>query len=317
MDHLELHILGSNSAIPLSNRSPSAQFLSIANQHFLIDCGEGTQVKLRKHKIGFGRIDHILISHLHGDHFYGLVPLLTTLHLLDRRKELHIYGPAELEEAVMHLLSFSGSRLRYPLVFHRLNPNKKGLVWENERIQVHSFPVKHSIDCWGFLFEEKELPRKFKPEMMEQYPIPTSEIRKIKAGEDWRSLDGELVPNETLTDPPPPALSYAYCTDTAPIKHLHRYFKGVNLLYHEATFTEEHRKRAQETKHSTAKQAAEMALLTESKELILGHFSVRYENLDELLTEAQTLFPKAKLGLEGCKIRLHRNNTRCETLKAY
>lgn len=302
---VSLKILGSSSAIPTLGRNPTSQFLTIADRHFLIDCGEGTQVQLRKYGIGFSRINHILISHLHGDHFYGLIPLLSTLHLLDRHKELHLYGPPALEEGFKNLLRLSHSTLRFPIVFHALNMKERALIYEDKAITIHSIPLKHSIDCCGFLFKEKTRPRNFKKEVLSKYSIPTSEIRKIKTGADWIDEDGNTILNKELTTPPAASLSYAYCTDTVPIEKLAQLLDTKpDLLYHEATFAEEHAKRATQTKHSTASQAAKVAKSVSASKLILGHFSVRYDDLNILLEEARTTFKNTYLAREGYHFRM-------------
>lgn len=297
---LSVTVLGSSSAIPLSGRNPTSQFITISNRHFLVDCGEGTQVQLRRNKIGFGRINHILISHLHGDHFYGLLPLLNTLHLLDRHKEIHIYGPSDLEGSIYHILKLSRATLRFPIRFYPLNMKERDLIYEDKAVKVHSFPVKHSLPCCGFLFEEKPRPRNFKKQVLEKYSIPVAEIRQIKQGSDWMDESGNIMPNAELTTDPLPPLSYAYCTDTAPISNLEELLQlEPDLLYHEATFTEEHAARAAKTKHSTALQAAQVAKSVEAKHLLIGHFSVRYEDLEVLVREAQSEFKDTHLALEG------------------
>lgn len=294
----ELVILGSNSAIPLLNRNPSSQFLTIASRHFLIDCGEGTQVQLRRNKIGFGRINHIFISHLHGDHFFGLVSLLSTLHLLDRKKELNIYCPVGLEEILKVQFRHTNTWLKYPLKFHFLEKGKKDIIYEDDKIQVLSFPLDHSIDCWGFLFEEKPRPRNISKDALAKYSIPVAELRSIKNGGDWKSETGERISNEELTRKPSPSLSYAYCTDTAPIEDLTKYIDGVDLLYHEATFLDRHAERAFQTKHTTAKQAAEIANKVNAKHLLLGHFSTRYDDISDILSEAKEIFEQSFLARE-------------------
>lgn len=308
MEHLSLSILGSSSAIPLSNRSPSAQFLSIADEHFLLDCGEGTQVKLRQHRIGFSRIKRILISHLHGDHFYGLIPLLTSLQLLDRQQKVFIYGPEGLKEALLSFLEATKAKIQYPLEFHVLDPAKKSLIYESDQLQVHSFPLRHSVPCFGFLFEEKPRLRKIRKDKIDELKIPVAEIRRIKAGCDWLSWEGETYENKSLTYDPPPTLSYAYCTDTLPVKHLHRYFKDIDLLYHEATFMEKDAERALATNHSTAKQAGQIAEICKSSHLLIGHFSARYRSFQELVDEAKEVFPNTMEAKEGFRFTLSRSH---------
>lgn len=307
---ISLKILGASSAIPLSGRNPTSQFLTISNRHFLIDCGEGTQVQLRRNGIGFSRINHILISHLHGDHFYGLVPLLSTLHLLDRHKELHIYGPPALEQGIYDLLKLSHATLRFSIVFHALDMKERALIYEDKAVTVHSFPLRHSLPCCGFLFTEKDRPRNIRKDALVNYNIPTAEIRQIKQGKDWTDENGVTIPNSKLTTEALKSLSYAFCTDTTPVDNLAELI-GLkpDLLYHEATFTEEHSKRATQTKHSTAKQAAEMAHAVNAKNLLIGHFSVRYDDLDELLTEAKAVFPNTYLAKERLTFRLRSKQT--------
>ncbi len=299
MEHLELTILGSSSAVPLANRSPTSQFLTLASRHFLIDCGEGTQVRLRENNIGFGRIDRIFISHLHGDHFFGLAPLLSTLHLMDRQKEIHIYSPKGLKETITQQMKLQGSWLKYPVIFHNLNPKAEEIIFEDERVSVKAFPLQHSIDCFGFWFREKERPRKMLKSAIAKYSIPVTEIRQIKKGSDWVDANGNSIPNEELTQAPAAALSYAFCTDTSPLEHLNDFIQSPDLLYHEATFMEEHLERAGQTHHSTARQAAEVAKSVDARQLMIGHFSIRYNDLNPLLNEAREIFPHTALAREG------------------
>lgn len=297
---LSLTILGSSSALPLSNRFPSCQFITLSNRHFLIDCGEGAQMQLRKNKIGFSRLNHIMISHLHGDHIYGLLPLLTTMHLLDREKEVHIYAPAELENNLYENLRLSNSRLRYPVIFHALNMKEKSLIYEDKAVKVTSFPLKHSLPCCGFFFEEKPRLRKIRKEKIMNLGIPGPEIKQIQNGADWISAEGKIVLNQELTADPLPSLSYAYCTDTLPLKQLPEYLgKAPDVLYHEATFMDQHKARARQTKHSTARQAGKMAKSVKAQYLLIGHFSTRYTELEPLLEEAKEEFEHSYLALEN------------------
>jgi ribonuclease Z len=315
MEPLRLSILGSCSAAPLSNRSPSAQFLNIGHEYFLLDCGEGTQVKLRQHHIGFSRLKHILISHLHGDHFYGLVPLLSTLQLLDRRTPLYLYGPEKLELAIRQQLEITDSRISYPLVFHCINTERKSMIYESKHLTINAFPLRHSIECFGFHFEEKALPRKMLKEKLEEYNIPVAQIRQIKGGADWTDDKGQLIANNELTENSLAPFSFAYCTDTLPIKHLHRYFSKVDLLYHEATFLESEKDRAQKTHHCTASQAGEIATITEAKNLLIGHFSIRYSNFRALKAEAKEQFENTRIAQEGYLFSMDRKTRILEALK--
>ncbi len=287
---LAVCILGSSSALPMVGRNPTAQFVTLANRHFLVDCAEGTQVQLRRNHIGFGRVNHILISHLHGDHYFGLLPLLSTLHLLDRQKEIHLYCPAPLKDILESHMKLSEIWFRFKIIYHFHEPNGKHLIFEDAKVQVESFPLKHSVDCWGFLFTEKKRQRNIKKSALENYSIPVTELRKIKDGEDWINEQGKTVANETLTTAGPPSLSYAYCTDTAPLPSLADILHAPDVLYHESTFTEKHKKRAKQTNHSTALQAAEVAKLVDAKCLLLGHYSTRYLDLSDLKTEAEIIF---------------------------
>ena len=297
---LSLTILGSSSALPLSNRFPSSQYLTISDRHFLIDCGEGTQMQMRRNRIGFSRINHIMISHLHGDHVYGLLPLLTTMHLLDRHKDLHIYAPAELEQNISSNLKLSHSHLRFKVIFHSLNMKKPTLIYDDTRVKVTSFPLKHSLPCCGFLFEEKDRPRKLIKEKLAQYGIAGPEVKKIQQGKDWETADGKQISNHILTTDPPPPLSYAYCSDTAPVNKLAELLRtSPDLLYHEATFMDEHKARAAQTKHSTARQAGVVAKSVGAGYLLVGHFSTRYDDLEELRKEAQQEFANTYLALEN------------------
>ncbi len=297
---LSLQILGASSAIPLSGRNPTSQFLTLASRQFLIDCGEGCQLQLRRNKVGFGRIKHILISHLHGDHFYGLLPLLNTLHLLDRYSELHLYGPPELEQGLKDMLCLSRASLRYPIVFHALNMKARELIYDDDKVSVHSFPLKHSIACCGFLFQEKIRPRKINVDAIKKYGVSKFELNAIKMGADWQQEDGSIVKNEELTSSGGEPISYAYCTDTLPLPDLkERLGLSPTLLYHEATFANDQIQRAKKTKHSTATQAAQVAIDVEAKHLLLGHFSARYTRFDALLDEAKTVFKNSYLAQEN------------------
>ncbi len=309
---LSVTVLGSNSAVPTANRNPTSQFVTLANRHFLVDCGEGTQVQLRRNKVGFGRINHILISHLHGDHIFGLVPLLTSLHLLDRKKEMHIYGPPDLERFIDLSLDISGAKLKFPITFHPLHFDGKELIFEDKAVQVFSVPLQHSLPVCGFLFLEKERPRHFRKEVLEEHSIPFSEIKHIKRGADWTNENGQVIPNQKLTTPPSPPLSYAFCTDTLPLENLPELL-GIqpDLLYHEATFADEHLARAKKTSHSTASQAAAIAKKCGVAHLLIGHFSIRYEELDTLLNEAKSIFSKTHLANENTVFKM----TKRESLK--
>ena len=297
----ELTILGSNSALPTSNRYPTAQVLDVPGRCFLIDCGEGTQIQLRRNRISFSKIRHIFISHLHGDHFYGLVGLLSTMNLLGVKSDVHIYAPSELKTLIQPQLDFIRGEMSIKPVFHPLNLKKPQTVFENKNIEILSFPVKHSIPTVGFLFREKPKQANIKKEMIAAYNIPLAKIREIKAGADFETEDGRIIQNENLTTPPPKPKSYAFCTDTAFHPPIAEIINGVDLLYHEATFLEELKDLAEKTLHSTARQAAEMAKLSKASKLLIGHFSSRFKNLEDFKTEAREVFKNTELAIEGKK----------------
>ena len=299
---LELTILGCGSASPTSTRNHSSQFLKMASRYFLIDCGEGTQIQLRKNKIRMQRIEHVFISHLHGDHYFGLPGLLSSFHLLGREKELHIYCPRGLKEIIHSIFKQSNTYLKYPLHFHLLDFNEKQLLYENKALEIHSIPLKHSIDTCGFLFREKSKPRRINRKATDAYDIPVFAFNKIKDGQDYCMDDGEIIKNKMLTFDPHPSVTYAYCTDTAYFPQLSDHLKDVDLLYHESTFAKDLEGLAKKTKHTTAEQAALIANQASVKKLILGHYSARYNDLNTLLLEAKEVFSETILAEDGMKL---------------
>ena len=292
-------ILGSNSAIPTTKRKPTAQLLNVAERFLLIDCGEGTQMQLRQYKIKMQRISHVFISHLHGDHYFGLIGLISTMHLLGRKKELHVYADPQLKEIIMIQLDASKTELAYPLFFHPLDYKAPKLLFEDDKIRVKSFPLKHSIDCCGFLVEEKQLERRMISEAIIEHNIPVNCIPAIKAGGDFIKSDGSTISHWELTKSAHRARSYAFCSDTAYCEAIVPIVKGVDLLYHEATFKNDLQDRADYTFHSTTGQAAYIAKLAEVRRLVVGHYSQRYHDLSSLLNEVQEVFPNADLAQEG------------------
>ena len=300
----ELLILGSSSASPTSTRNPTAQLLNIAQRHILIDCGEGTQIQLRKFKAKFQAIDYIFISHLHGDHFFGLPGLLSSMHLLGRKQLLTIFCPKELKPLIEHINSVSETTLNYPLEWKFTDNKKLDLIFEDSKIEVYSFPLKHRIYCTGFLFKEKPLPRKIDKYKLDKLNISTADILQLKNGFDVINSVGKLIKNEEATLSPEPPRSYAYCSDTIYTKTLLEYIKNVDVLYHESTFLEEHAVRAKKTFHTTASQAATIAKEVKVKKLILGHFSARYKKLDKFLEEANLIFKNCELAIDGKKINI-------------
>jgi len=295
----EVSILGSNSAIPAFGRNPTSQVINYNEHLFLIDCGEGTQMRFKPAGIKYSRIEHIFISHLHGDHIFGLIGLLTTYNLLGRKKALHIYAHQPLQESIHHQLKIGGTTLNYLLQFHSIKSGSTSILFESDTLKVSTFPVSHKIDCNGFLFEEAPKLRKFKADKGVAYNIPVDKIPAIKKGEDFVLANGTLIANDLISDPPEPVRKYAYVTDTEYLESIIPFISGVDLLYHEATFDKSFEKRAAATKHSTALQAGSIALKAGVKKLIIGHFSAKYKSLDLLLTEAQEVFSNTELAIEG------------------
>lgn len=297
----ELTILGSSSALPTSERYPTAQVLNASGRFFLIDCGEGTQIQIRRQKIAFGKIRHIFISHLHGDHYYGLIGLISTFNLLGIKNDLHIYSPTQLREILQPQLNLLKAGLQFNIIFHPLNFKKPELIFEDKVIEVISFPLKHSINCCGFLFREKTKERNIKKEYIQEFNIPIAQIRAIKQGADFETENGKIIPNEQLTTPPPPPVSYAFCSDTAFHPPVVETIKEVSTLYHEATFTEEMKEWAVKTYHSTALDAAKIAKMANAGKLIIGHFSSRYKTTEQFLKEAQSEFKNTETAVDGKK----------------
>lgn len=300
----ELTILGSSSATPLINRHPSAQVLNYRERFFLIDCGEGTQMQMLHYKIRMSKIHHILISHLHGDHYLGLMGLLFTMHLNGRTDELHLYGQPELMDIIELQLKLSNTILRFPLIFHPVQNYSPRLIYDDDEFQVSTIVLNHRIPCTGFLFREKHKLRKLNMDEVSKYEIPISKYNRIKAGEDFADQNGNIIKNETLTLPPPAVKSYAYCSDTLFEEDIIPYIKGADVLYHEATFGEDMSDRAKVTFHSTAMQAATIAKLADVKKLVIGHFSARYKDLQPLLDEAQKVFANTELAVEGSTLNI-------------
>ncbi|NNE03916.1 MAG: ribonuclease Z [Eudoraea sp.] len=299
---MKLHILGCYAATPRTLSNPTSQVLDIKNHLFLIDCGEGTQVALRKHKIKFSRISHIFISHLHGDHFFGLPGMVSTFQLLGREKELHIYGPKGIKEAITLLLKVGNSWTRYPLIFHELTSKESVLLYEDDKVKVTTIPLAHRIYTNGFLFQEKPQERSLNVAAASKYNIDKAYYRVVKQGKDVTLEDGRVIPNSELTFDPPPPKSYAYCSDTVYDPSIVPLLQQADLLYHEATFLETESELARKTKHTTAKEAATIAKEAGVHQLLLGHFSTRYKDTTLFVKEAQTIFPNVLLAEDGKEI---------------
>lgn len=296
---MKLTILGCYSATPRALNNTTSQVLEINNHMFLIDCGEGTQVQLRKHKIKFNRIKHIFISHLHGDHFFGLVGLISTFRLLTRETDLHIYGPVGIKEVVTLQMKLADSWTNYNLIFHELISTNSELIFEDEEVEVFTIPLNHRIYTNGFLFKEKEGNRKLDIGLVEDSNINVAYYRKLAQGFDVINEDGKLIKNELVTKPGIKPKSYAFCSDTMYKQAIVPIIKNVDVLYHESTFLDKHANLALKTKHSTAKEAARIAKQANAGILLLGHYSTRYDGLNAFKEEAQEVFKNVELCEDG------------------
>lgn len=291
-------ILGSNSAIPAYGRHPSAQIVTYGDSRFLVDCGEGTQMRMIQHRARRSGLNRIFISHLHGDHYFGLIGLITSFSLLGRKNPLHLHSFPELKPIIDLQLEAANLKLQYELVWHFLSGEAEE-IFATKSIQVRAIPLTHRIPCVGFLFTEQPKPRTYLPGKGQQHNVPFEAIESIKAGADFTGPSGEVVPNSELTGSPPPSLSYAYLTDTRPSEDPSGWLNGCDLLYHEATFMGDASEKAERTYHTTAAQAAQLAKKAKVKRLLLGHFSAKYQDLEALLEEAQAIFPNTALAIEG------------------
>jgi len=303
MEKFEVHILGCGSALPTTRHFASSQVVNIREKLFMIDCGEGAQLQLRRSKLKFTRLNHIFISHLHGDHCFGLMGLISTFGLVGRTATLHIHCHADLERILTPQLEYFCKGMAYNVEFHLINPTKAEVVYEDRSVTVSSIPLRHRIPT-GFLFAEKPTPNHIIRDMIDFYKVPVFELNRIKNGEDYVLPDGTVIPNNRLTTPPAPPRSYAYCSDTIFHRPIIEQIKGVNLLFHEATFAQCDAQRAKETFHTTAMQAGEIARDADVKQLLIGHFSARYEDENILLQEARSVFPNTLLAKENLKVTL-------------
>lgn len=293
--NFEVTILGSGSAMPTGRRNPASQFIQCCNRTVLIDCGEGTQVQIRRAGVKLQKIDHILISHLHGDHFFGLVGLLSTMHLLGRDTGLTIYGPQGLKQIVLMQLEIGGAKLDFDLKFIELDGKTPGIIYEDKMIEIHTFPLKHRILTNGYKISEKPKERNIIGEALKEQGISLQAVPFFRRGENYIDEDGIEHDVDDYTYAPKPSKSYAYCSDTKYTESILPYIENVDVLYHEATFTDQHAGRAVSTMHSTAKQAATIALKAHAKRLLMGHLSARYENGEEHEQEARAIFPESKV----------------------
>ena len=290
MEPFRVHILGCGSALPTLHHNASAQVVEIRSKLFLVDCGEGTQVQLRRSRLRFTKISAVFITHLHGDHCFGLIGMLSTFGLLGRTARLAIYAPAALEDMLKQQMQLFCHDFDYEVDFHAVDTTQQQVIYEDRSLTVETIPLEHRMPCCGYLFREKPSLPHIRRDMIDFYQIPTSQINNIKAGADWTTPDGEVVKNECLVEPADPARSYAYCSDTRYIPTLHERIKGVSTLYHESTYGEDNLQMAQKYYHSTARQAALVAREAGVGHLLLGHYSSRYEDEQILLREAQEVF---------------------------
>jgi len=297
-----LKILGTSSALPTSKRFPTAQILQHEGRFFLLDCGEGTQIQIRKNKIKFLNLNHLFISHIHGDHIFGLFGLLSTLSLLGKRTSFHIYAHQNFKPILDFFNSSFGKDLHFPIELHIITENKQEVIYEDRMLIVYSFPLKHSIPCSGFLFKEKNKSLNIKKEAVEKYRIPIKQMHSIKSGSDFIAENGEIVPNHLITNPPPKSKSYAFCTDTRYYEPIIEIIQNVDVLYHESTFLTKDIELAKQTFHSTCTEAAKIALKSGAKKLILGHFSSRYKEIQSMQEEASVIFSNTHLANEDDEI---------------
>lgn len=304
MEKFELHILGCGSALPTTRHFATSQVVNLRDKLFMIDCGEGAQMQLRKSRLKFSRLNHIFISHLHGDHCFGLMGLISTFGLLGRTAELHIHSPKGLEELLAPMLNFFCHTLAYKVIFHEFDTRQASVIYEDRSMTVTTIPLQHRIPCCGFLFAEKARPNHIIRDMIDFYKVPVYELNRIKNGADYITPEGEVIANVRLPRPSDPPRRYAYCSDTIFRREIAEQISGVDLLFHEATFAESELARAKETYHTTAAQAGRIAVEAGVRRLVIGHFSARYEDENVLLKEASAIFPDTILAKENLCISL-------------
>lgn len=300
---LSVTILGNNSAVPAFNRHPTSQVVSHDGNNYLVDCGEGTQIQMIKYKIRRGKISHIFISHLHGDHYFGLVGLLNTFGLLSHKQELHVFGPSPLQEIIEIQMKVAETVLPYPLFFHTLT--REAVLVDNEKIRISCFPTKHRIECYGFLFEEKEGKRKLLIDKIRKLNIPVSFYSSLQNGLDYITPRGQVIANDSVTASPEPGKKYAFCADTRYDEGLISHIYGADMIYHETTYLDNMRDKALERFHCTTCQAAEIAKKSMVKKLLIGHFSSKYDTLEQFESEARSVFPNSHLAMEGVTYEIH------------
>jgi ribonuclease Z len=294
---LGVTILGNNSAVPAFDRHPTSQVVTTDGNLFLVDCGEGTQIQMIRYKIRRSKISHIFISHLHGDHYFGLVGLINSFSLLSHQQEMHVYAPAPLQQIIEWQLKVADTQLCYPLYFHTIS--EAATLVDNDKMLIKCFRTNHRIECYGFSFHEKKNLRKLNPEKAKEFGIPISFFDRLKNGEDYIQENGTLVKNEWVTQDAPPGKTYAFCADTKYDESIIPHIRDADLIYHETTYLDALRERAAERFHTTTRQAAEIAKKANVKKLLIGHFSSKYDTLEEFEQEAREVFLNTELALEG------------------
>ena len=294
---LAVTILGNNSAVPAFDRHPTSQVVTLDGNNYLVDCGEGTQIQMINYKIRRARISHVFISHLHGDHYFGLIGLITSFNLLNHQQELHVFGPSPLKEIIELQLKVADTQLCFPLHIHSIEG--PSTLLDDEKITVRCFRTNHRIECYGFVFNQKKRLRQLDPVKAESYNIPVQYFNRLKDGEDYTREDGSIVRNEWVTNPGNPGKTYAFCADTKYDEAIQPHIQGADLIYHETTYLDVFRERAEERFHSTTKQAALIAKKAGVKKMLIGHFSSKYDTLEEFEQEAREIFPNTELALEG------------------
>ena len=290
-------ILGNNSAVPAFDRHPTSQVVTLDGNNYLVDCGEGTQIQMINYKIRRSKISHIFISHLHGDHYFGLIGLINSFSLLGRLQELYVFGPSPLKEIIELQLKVADTQLCYPLHIHHIT--EPATLLDNEKLTVKCFNTTHRIECYGFVFNEKKKLRKLNPSKAKEYEVPTSFYERLTNGEDYTRSDGKIIKNELVTEAGEPGKTYAFCADTKYDESILPHIQGADMIYHETTYLDNLRERAESRFHSTTKQAAALAKKAGVKKLLIGHFSSKYDTLEEFEAEAREVFPGTDLALEG------------------
>jgi len=300
---LSVTILGNNSAVPAFNRHPTSQVVTQDGTNYLVDCGEGTQIQMIKYKIRRGKISHIFISHLHGDHYFGLVGLLNTFNLLSHQQELHVYGPAPLQQIIEMQLKVADTAMCYPLHFHTITKNE--VLVDNDKIKISCFRTNHRIECYGFHFQEKDSKRRLLIDKVRKMEIPVSFYGSLQEGKDYITPKGQVIYNDEVTSDPERGKRYAFCADTKYDESLIEHIYGCDMIYHETTYLDNMRDKANDRFHSTTKQAAELARKAMVNKLLIGHFSSKYATLEQFLSEAKEVFANTELAIEGNTYDIH------------